>query len=552
MNQHSMYVVIFSILALMPISTGQPSQTAQVNANSIVFASDRDGQFNIYVMDSDGSNQQQLTQGSNPNTEPNWSPDRQQIAFTSERDETSEIYVMNAEGSNQRRLTHNHGTNISPSWSPDGQQIAFISNQGGKNDLYILDVNNNSERQLTTDPNPDVEVQTPAWSPDGQQIAYSSNAGGHFQIYLISATGGNSHPLTQLDADCDSPAWSPDGATLAFSSNQNGQGNLLTIPSSGGSPNLLSTLQDQFLGYPSWAPDGQSIAFMLWRGKTRAVAVINVNGQSWRRISDTNDQNGWPAWSAPKLIQRVFNPSSTSGSSDSTSDNNGNNADQVEAGSIPSVNQRNSPPTGSYRLTGGVGLSDSNAALGPGEFQVEGYCHHLGYSGVRTDYRDWFCSNRQKTVRLTITDFDEICRLTYNNPNAFVIRDGNRDILAYNWRCYGLNGAGSVKDGSASGSGGSNGGVSRCVGFVRPPRLSINGHGRVTPGLPNLINTKAARPSLTPSSRSIGKIPAGGTFSVLDGPVCNDGVMWWKVDYRGTVGWTGEADATGYWVEPVN
>jgi len=54
-----------------------------------------------------------------------WSPDDRRIAFASDRDGNSEIYVMNADGSNAVRLTYNDATDRYPGWSPDGSKIVF-------------------------------------------------------------------------------------------------------------------------------------------------------------------------------------------------------------------------------------------------------------------------------------------------------------------------------------------------------------------------------------------------------------------------------------------
>ena len=84
----------------------------------IAFTYGRDGDHDIYVMDADGSNVQQLTTNNSADVEPTWSPDGAQIAFASNRDGNWEIYVMDADGSNQQQLTFNSSNDGYPAWSP--------------------------------------------------------------------------------------------------------------------------------------------------------------------------------------------------------------------------------------------------------------------------------------------------------------------------------------------------------------------------------------------------------------------------------------------------
>ncbi len=84
----------------------------------IAFASNRNGEFEIYVMNADGSNQTNLTNNPADDEYPSWSPDGKKIVFESRRDENAEIYVMNADGSEQKNLTNNPGYDGYSFWSP--------------------------------------------------------------------------------------------------------------------------------------------------------------------------------------------------------------------------------------------------------------------------------------------------------------------------------------------------------------------------------------------------------------------------------------------------
>lgn len=83
-----------------------------------------------------------------------------------------------------------------------------------------------------------------------------------------------------------------------------------------------------------------------------------------------------------------------------------------------------------------------------------------------------------------------------------------------------------------------------------PPRLVVGTQARVeTGGLPNLLRDQPGS-----SGRLLGQIPSGDVFTVLDGPRCSllDKIIWWQVNYNGTIGWTAEGDDGDYWLEPLN
>ena len=86
--------------------------------HAIVFSSNRDGKFEIYVMNADGTNQVRLTNNPSFDYFPGWSSNGTKITFVSTRDGNREIYVMNANGSNQTRLTKNHADDHSQDWAP--------------------------------------------------------------------------------------------------------------------------------------------------------------------------------------------------------------------------------------------------------------------------------------------------------------------------------------------------------------------------------------------------------------------------------------------------
>ena len=179
----------------------------------IAFASNRDGDLEIYVMDADGGNLRKLTNNSDGDADPVWSPDGKRIAFKSDRDghvnahgfPTADIYVMDADGSNQQNLTNNPNNDWDPSWSPDGKRIAFTSRRDGpfNIEVYVMDADGSNLQNLSNHPFDD---RNPSWSPDGAHIVFSARREGHFEnkfsitheIYVMDADGGNQRRLTEI------------------------------------------------------------------------------------------------------------------------------------------------------------------------------------------------------------------------------------------------------------------------------------------------------------------------------------------------------------------
>ena len=131
---------------------------------------------------------------------------RAQIIFVSDRDgHSKEIYVMDADGKNPQNLTNHPAEDWSPSWSPKSEHIAFSSDRDGPREIYVMDTDGGNPRRLTNHPEFD---GLPSWSSDGERIAFVSDRGRSFDIYVIDADGGNLQNLTNLRFGEDSaPAW---------------------------------------------------------------------------------------------------------------------------------------------------------------------------------------------------------------------------------------------------------------------------------------------------------------------------------------------------------
>ena len=167
------------------------------DGTQIAFQSSRDGNYEIYVMDSDGSNPRRLTDHPAEDWFPSWSPDGRHIAYVSGRDSNYAIYAIGSDGSNPRNLTNDSYRHYYPSWSPDGRHIAFVTMRNNKAAIYVMDSDGSNRRFLTIDPG---QPWSPSWSPDGRHIAFQ----GHHDIYVMGSDGSDRRNPRRLT---DHPAW---------------------------------------------------------------------------------------------------------------------------------------------------------------------------------------------------------------------------------------------------------------------------------------------------------------------------------------------------------
>jgi Tol biopolymer transport system component len=267
--------------------------SAAANTGRIAFYSDRDGNYEIYIMNPDGSGQKRLTNNPAADFNPALSPDGSKIAFVSDRDIYFEIFVMNANGTGLIHLTDNAVYDVSPAWSPDGTKIAFVSFRDGNEEIYIMNANGSGQTRLTNNPAADYD---PAWSPDGTKIAFSSGRNGNSQIYVMKANGVGQTRLTNNGAWDYTPAWSPEGTKIAFSSSRDYYGDIYVMNADGTAQTRVTN--NVVYDYdPVWSPDGTKIAFISNRDGNYEIYAMNANGTTQTRLTNNAAEEHTPSWS---------------------------------------------------------------------------------------------------------------------------------------------------------------------------------------------------------------------------------------------------------------
>ncbi len=339
-----------------------------IYGDKVAFMSDRDGNWEIYVINTDGSGLTRLTNNPANDGLPVWSPVGHMIAFLSDRDGAWAVWVINPNGSNQRKLFDLNGpmgddwteeriswgawpavpvpptgtpmptpeAELEPALPPISGLLAFTKYNPESRvwryrfELYIRDLATGEQRQLIEG------GSEPDFSPDGSKIAFSKH--GYLAIINVDGTG-----MTQIGGGrCDSyPSWSSDGQTIAYydacsdiiirmNADSSGYRELGSGEFPSWSPKedkivykncvggncglwtmnadgtgVIQLNDDGSAGAPDWAPDGQRIAFNSQRDGNWEVYMININDGQEKRLTDNLATDGLPAW-APDGTRIAF------------------------------------------------------------------------------------------------------------------------------------------------------------------------------------------------------------------------------------------------------
>ncbi|MGB9181877.1 MAG: protein kinase [Pyrinomonadaceae bacterium] len=230
----------------------------------LVYSSVASGNWDIWIMQPDGSGQKQLTFDAHANRLPTVSPDGRYVVFVSDRTGTDQIWRMNMDGSDPKQLTNVDG-DTAPNVTPDSQWVLYNSVSAGKPSIWKVSIGGGEPVQVT-----DTQTPFPAVSPDGKLIACSywdeqSNPQ-QWRIAILSYTDGRivktfETPRTAVNgAGSVMLRWTPDGRSLAFVDNRNGSSNVWSLPVDGGAAKQWTDFKSDTIFFFDWSRDGRQLA----------------------------------------------------------------------------------------------------------------------------------------------------------------------------------------------------------------------------------------------------------------------------------------------------
>lgn len=395
-----------------PISGPQFSQTAGANGGvgRITFTTNRDGNFQIYVMNEDGNSPTRLTFSGTNDFGPLWSPDGTRIVYGKCGDAACDVVVMKADGSGERVVAAN---GFPGAWSPDGNQIAF----GRSDEVFIVNADGSGETNLT---NTASSWEFPHdWSPDGTRILFGSNRDGadNPELYVMNVDGTGVVRLTDNPAVDARARWSPDGQRIVFASDRDGPDMDIFVMNADGSGDATDLTQDGFYDdYAAWSPDGTQIAFESDQDGDVEIYTIPAGGGGLVQLTNNfGIHDGGPFW----ILQKVANPATQ--------------VHFVANGDFASVNWSDVDPTG-VGTFGFLTVSRGGPTNNPHTFLSYSVYQCDPFSGcvpIRDGFgfipnQDLSGGGNSLTLRTNTT----------NNPNFTT--SGPRGPVSVSWRANGL------------------------------------------------------------------------------------------------------------------
>lgn len=269
---------------------------------TIAFESDRNGGFDLFTQEV-GTNSSAVAWlvATGDDVTPEWSPDGSKIVYASNRDGDFEIYVRTM-GGQEQKLTNNSAEDAHPSWSPSGDRIIFTSNRNGDYfQIYSMRADGSDVRQIGVIPGN--HAMSPYYSPDGSRIVFMRASVAapvcqwNWDVWTMAADGSNQRRITSHLAADMYPRWSPDGSLIIFAGCRNFLDfDLYTINLATNVERRLTSwfLANEWVG--AYSTDNRHLAFSTDIDGNVEVYIMPAGGGSATNLTRHTANDGVPSW----------------------------------------------------------------------------------------------------------------------------------------------------------------------------------------------------------------------------------------------------------------
>jgi hypothetical protein len=257
--------------------------------------------YDIYVMNPDGTFVTKISRSSEDDRFPRWSPDGSKIAYSTKQGDKWNICVMNANGTGNKVLTKSLYNDMHPAWSPDGKKLVFTSDRLKGYELHTMDAATGDNVIMLT--NDSAYKLFPHWSPDGTGIIYSARyAADNYDVYRMSATGGDFELLVADTGDQLYSRYSPQGDRISYVTYA---GNLPAVYQ------ITAPTWDAQIGgtagiWTDWCTDGDTLLGIAVGGTGGAFVMISPDGSYDDRIESELRSLGYPCQMPDPTLQPSY------------------------------------------------------------------------------------------------------------------------------------------------------------------------------------------------------------------------------------------------------
>ena len=187
----------------------------------ILYYSDDDGDYDVYVINTDGTGLKNITDNDYGDFVPKWSNDGTKICFSSDEMGNTDVAVMNSDGSGKDNPVKNNKENYGAVFSPDDSRIFYVSNIEGDFDIFSIGIDGSDKQKHTNDEYFENDL---SFSPDGSKIVYSAGFidSTVFEVFVLDLLTDGTMQMTETMSYGRLPLWAEDGASIVFNSDMEG------------------------------------------------------------------------------------------------------------------------------------------------------------------------------------------------------------------------------------------------------------------------------------------------------------------------------------------